>query len=361
MTYAARARRHVPGPLHGVGGPQRPAPGAGPRPRLEPLGARLRAPRTRPGRSLDGGRGADVRTFATEAEVYEFLGLPFIEPELREDRGEIEAALAGRLPTLVRSSDLQGDCHTPLGVVGRPGVDRDHGGDGTPTRLRVPGADRPLPEPDHRQRPEPERRWSSNGASSGSSTSASRARRRQGRRPRARTRTGSGCSTAASWRSRVDGRLDYDDELLARYDVVVASLHVGRKQPRAQLMARYETALRSPHVDIIAHPSGRKIGQRPDLDLDWEASTGSPPRPARCWRSTAPTSGWTWTTGASGPRSTRAAASPSTPTPTTCRSGTTSSGARPRRVAAGSRRAHVANTLPRDEFLALMAEKPHRM
>jgi DNA polymerase (family 10) len=53
--------------------------------------------------------------------------------------------------------------------------------------------------------------------------------------------------------------------------VVVASLHVGRRQPRAQLMARYELALRSPHVDIISHPSGRKIGRRPELDLDWEA------------------------------------------------------------------------------------------
>jgi DNA polymerase (family 10) len=69
----------------------------------------------------------------------------------------------------------------------------------------------------------------------------------------------------------IDGRLDYDDKLLARYDVVVASLHVGRRQPRKQLMERYRVALGSPHVDIIAHPSGRKIGIRDDLDLDWEA------------------------------------------------------------------------------------------
>jgi DNA polymerase (family 10) len=70
---------------------------------------------------------------------------------------------------------------------------------------------------------------------------------------------------------RPDGKLDYEDRLLARFDVVVCSLHVGRRQPRAQLMGRYRTALRSPHVDIIAHPSGRKIGIRDDLDLDWEA------------------------------------------------------------------------------------------
>ena len=58
------------------------------------------------------GDAAELRTFATEAEVYEFLDLPFIEPELREDAGEIEAALAGRLPTLITLADLQGDLHS---------------------------------------------------------------------------------------------------------------------------------------------------------------------------------------------------------------------------------------------------------
>ena len=58
------------------------------------------------------GAAAELRTFATEAEVYAFLDLPFIEPELREDRGEIEAALAGRLPSLVTVGDLRGDLHS---------------------------------------------------------------------------------------------------------------------------------------------------------------------------------------------------------------------------------------------------------
>jgi DNA polymerase (family 10) len=70
---------------------------------------------------------------------------------------------------------------------------------------------------------------------------------------------------------RADGRLDYDDELLATFDVVVASLHVGRRQPRAELTARVLGAIRNPHVDVIAHPAGRMIGTRDDLDLDWEA------------------------------------------------------------------------------------------
>jgi DNA polymerase (family 10) len=69
---------------------------------------------------------------------------------------------------------------------------------------------------------------------------------------------------------RVDGMLDFEDDLLARFDIVVASLHVGRRQPRAQLMDRLLGAIRNPHVDVIAHPSGRKVMRRPDLDLDWD-------------------------------------------------------------------------------------------
>jgi DNA polymerase (family 10) len=70
---------------------------------------------------------------------------------------------------------------------------------------------------------------------------------------------------------RADGVLDYEDELLARFDVVVASVHVARRQSRAELTRRTLNAIRSPHVDIIAHPSGRMIQTRDDLDLDWDA------------------------------------------------------------------------------------------
>jgi len=69
---------------------------------------------------------------------------------------------------------------------------------------------------------------------------------------------------------RADGRLDYDDALLARFDVVVASLHVSRRQPRSELTGRTLTAIRSPHVDIVAHPAGRMIQTRDDLALDWD-------------------------------------------------------------------------------------------
>jgi DNA polymerase (family 10) len=70
---------------------------------------------------------------------------------------------------------------------------------------------------------------------------------------------------------RADGQLDYEDDLLARFDLVVASVHVSRRQPRAELTRRTLNAINSPHVDVIAHPSGRMIGGRDDLDLDWDA------------------------------------------------------------------------------------------
>ncbi|MEP7158869.1 MAG: PHP domain-containing protein, partial [Chloroflexota bacterium] len=201
----------------------------------------------------------DRRTFATEAEVYEFLGLPFIEPALREDRGEIEAALAGRLPKLVTRDDLQGDCHT-----------HSDWSDGhyTIEQMAAEARSRGLRYQvltDHTQ--------SLSIARGLTPERVDEQRRIVGDLNEAIAREGAdfrllhGCELEI----KPDGVLDFDDKLLARYDVVVASLHVGRRQPRAQLMARYRTALKNKNVDIIAHPSGRKIGIRDDLDLDWDA------------------------------------------------------------------------------------------
>jgi DNA polymerase (family 10) len=202
--------------------------------------------------------GDQRRTFATEAEVYGFLGLPFIPPELREDRGEIEAAREGRLPRLIERSDLLGDCHAhsdwsdghfTIEQMAREAISRglrfmvltDHSQNLAIARGLTP------------ERVEQQRSiiGDLNEVFAGEGTDF---------------RLLHGCELEI----RPDGRLDYDDRLLARFDVVVASLHVGRRQPRAQLMARYRVALTNPNVDIIAHPSGRKIGLRDDLDLDWE-------------------------------------------------------------------------------------------
>jgi len=201
----------------------------------------------------------DKRTFATEEEVYGFLGLPFIDPALREDRGEIEAALAGRLPTLVSRDDLQGDCHT-----------HSDWSDGhyTIERMAEEARRRGL-----RYQVLTDHSGSLSIARGLTPARVDEQRRVVGDLNEALAKEGTdfrllhGCEMEIT----PDGRLDYDDKLLARYDVVIASLHVGRRQPRAQLMARYRVALRNKNVDIIAHPSGRKIGIRDDLDLDWDA------------------------------------------------------------------------------------------
>ena len=68
---------------------------------------------------------------------------------------------------------------------------------------------------------------------------------------------------------RADASLDYPDELLERFDVVIASIHTGRSQPTEQLTRRALSAIENPHVDVLAHPTGRIVNRRDPLTLDW--------------------------------------------------------------------------------------------
>jgi DNA polymerase (family 10) len=216
------------------------------------------------------GDAAELRTFPTEAEAYRFLDLDFIEPELREDRGEIQAAAAGTLPELIRLSDLRGDLHShsdwsdgvhSIERMAEAARARGHAyqvlTDHSQSLAIARGLARDRVEQQRGIIAELNARYAQEEA--------------EGRAPAATPREGFRLLHGCELEIRSDGRLDYDDELLARFDFVVASLHVGRRQPRAQLTARVLTAIRSPHVDLIAHPAGRMIQSRDDLDLDWEA------------------------------------------------------------------------------------------
>ncbi len=216
------------------------------------------------------GAAAELRTFPTEAEVYAFLGLPLIPPELREDAGEVEAALEGRLPRLVALGDLQGDCHShsdwsdghlPIDELAELARARGYAylvlSDHTQSLAVARGL---TPERVERQRRivgELNERFAREEAA--------------GSAPEGGHPDGFRLLHGCELEIRLDGSLDYPDELLEPFDVVAASLHVGRGQPRARLMTRYLGAMRNPHVDIVCHPSGRKIGSREDLDLDWDA------------------------------------------------------------------------------------------
>ncbi|HEY8870878.1 MAG TPA: DNA polymerase/3'-5' exonuclease PolX [Candidatus Limnocylindrales bacterium] len=215
------------------------------------------------------GTSAELRTFATEEEAYGFLELPFIEPELREDQGEIEAALAGRLPSLVRLEDLQGDLHShsdwsdgtqPIEKMAEAARRRGHAyqvlTDHSVSLTIARGLDLSRVAAERKIVAELNRRYA--------------AEEDAGTAPPETPAEGFRLLHGCEMEIRADGRLDYHDDLLATFDVVVASLHVGRRQPRAQLMDRLLGAIHNPHVDVIAHPSGRKIGTRDDLDLDWD-------------------------------------------------------------------------------------------
>jgi DNA polymerase (family 10) len=218
----------------------------------------------------DDGEAAELRTFPTEAEAYGFLGLPFIEPELREDRGEVEAALAGTLPSLITRGDLRGDCHS-----------HSDWSDGVHSIERMAESARRrgysyLVLTDHTvslaiahglsiERVEAQR------AIVAGLNRRFEAEEATGTAPPETSPEGFRLLHGCELEIRADATLDYPDELLARYDLVVASVHVSRRQTREQLTARTLAAIRNPNVDIIAHPAGRYINSRDDLDLDWDA------------------------------------------------------------------------------------------
>ncbi len=191
---------------------------------------------------------------ATEVEVYAALGLPWIPPELREDSGELEAAREGRLPRLVEPRDLRGDLH-----------DHTDWSDGHhPLEKLVEAAEARGYEyiivSDHSR---------SLTIAGGLSVEELRAQRvkineLQGRH-RIRILAGTECDILE------DGRLDFPDEALAELDVVLGAVHSRFKQSRPEMTARIVRALGHPHLDILAHPTGRKIGSREPYDVDMEA------------------------------------------------------------------------------------------
>lgn len=201
---------------------------------------------------LDDASG-EIRRCPTEAEVYGLLGLDYIEPELRENRGELEAAAAGALPKLVAAGDLRGDlhCHTTAS-------------DGTASIEEMALAAREagyeyLAITDH-------------SASMGFGAEVSPDElRRQIERVRGVEVEGIELLAGSEVNILPDGSLDYDDQLLAQLDWVVASVHTSLRMPRERMTERIIRALEHPLVDVLGHPTGRKVQQRPPYELDIEA------------------------------------------------------------------------------------------
>jgi DNA polymerase (family 10) len=192
---------------------------------------------------------------AEEEDIYTAFGLPLIPAEMREDTGEIEAGLAGRLPRIVDISDIRGELHS-----------HSDWSDGQATietmweTARDKGLEF-LALTDHTQ---------SLGVANGLTVDRLRQQRAivdEINRRNAGTRLLHGVELEI----RADGTLDFPDEVLAELDVVVASVHSGFAQTREKMTARLLAAARNPHVDVIGHPSGRLIGRRESYDVDLEA------------------------------------------------------------------------------------------
>ena len=192
----------------------------------------------------------------TEEEVYATLGLPTIPPELREDRGEIEAATDGRLPDLIEYGDVKGDLHFHTAWS-----DGTRGLLEMATAARARGLTYGLVT-DHT--------WSL-GVAGG--LSVERVREQRAAIAEANRRLAGEFRLLAGTEAEVrdDGSLDFPDEVLAEFDLVVAALHSGLRRDRGQVTARMLAAIHNPHVDIVAHPTGRLIGEREGADLDMEA------------------------------------------------------------------------------------------
>lgn len=191
---------------------------------------------------------------ADEEEVYAKLGLPWIPPEMREDRGEIEAALEGRLPPCVELKDIAGDlqCHTDES-------------DGTCTLEQMAEAAEGLGLSwllltDH-----------SSGLGVVRGLSPERIRD-QSRRIDHWNASCHGIRLLKGIEAEImaDGSLDLPGEVLGELDLVVAAVHSSLRQDREKITRRYLRALADPHVHILAHPVGRLIGEREGASPDWE-------------------------------------------------------------------------------------------
>ncbi|MEU2156150.1 DNA polymerase/3'-5' exonuclease PolX [Streptomyces sp. NPDC019396] len=190
----------------------------------------------------------------TEEEIYERLGLPWIAPTLREDRGEIAAGLRGELPDLVMEKDIRGDLHTHTDLT-----------DGLASLEDMIAT-------------AAERGYSYYAVTDHAPDLAMQRMTRekmlaQRKEVRALDRRHKGMRLLHGTELNIgpDGDVDWPDDFLAGFDICVASIHSHFNQSRKALTRRLIRACENPYVAIIGHPTTRRIGKRPGIDADFDA------------------------------------------------------------------------------------------
>ena len=188
----------------------------------------------------------------TEKEMYKTLGLPYIPPELREDRGEIEAAFEGKLPDLIEQGDIRGDLHT-----------HTKWSDGRATIEEMAESAHRLGYEyiaitDHSP---------SQTIANGLSIERLRAKQKE-LESAAKRNKNIKVLMGTEVDIKSDGTLDYPDNVLKELDVVIASVHSGFKMDRETMTNRIIRAVKNPYVHAIGHPTGRLLGERDPYDVD---------------------------------------------------------------------------------------------
>ena len=192
----------------------------------------------------------------TEERVYQRLGLPFVPPELREDSGEIEAAKDGALPTLITRQDIIADLHLHTTASDGKLAIREMA-----AACKARGY-KYIAITDH-----------SRSLAIANGLSIERLLKQIEEVRQVDEEMGAGIRVLAGSEVdiKADGAMDYPDEILAKLDFVIASLHIGLRQKREQITERLLNAIRNPHVDMIGHPAARQIPHREAVDADWDA------------------------------------------------------------------------------------------
>lgn len=196
-----------------------------------------------------------ITEYADEETLYKALDMPWMPPEMREDRGEVEAALKNKLPRVIEAADMRAElhCHSNWsdGVTSIAGMARAAKARGL-TILAIT---------DH----------AAYMGITGGVTAETLPKQRAELERAQKEVDGVHLLHGVEVDITAEGSLALPDEALAELDIVIASLHVSLRQPRETVTARLLRAIRNPHVDIIGHPSGRLLPNREGADLDWEA------------------------------------------------------------------------------------------
>lgn len=187
-----------------------------------------------------------------EEEIYKVLGMDWIPPELRENKGEIEAAQEGKLPNLIKLSDIKGDLHN-----------HSDWSDGNSTfeemaKRAMDMGYRYLVVSDHSQS-----LHVANGLREEELLEEIEEIDNLNKKLKGFT-----LLKATEVDIMADGSIDFPDKLLEKLDVVIASIHSGFKQEKKKITERMIAAIRNPYVNIIAHPTGRLIGKREGYEID---------------------------------------------------------------------------------------------